>query len=76
MILFGQLLKSARESKGFTQNHLAGLLETSVQYISDLENNRRPAPKYDVMLRIIKTLDIKPVDALSSAAYSCRYRKE
>ena len=53
----GNILKSARKAKGHTQQELADLIGSSLRTITDLENDNR-YPSYDVLFRIIVTLDI------------------
>ena len=38
----GEALRHARQSAGFTQTHVAGLLGVSPQYLNDVEHDRRP----------------------------------
>lgn len=40
-------LKQLRENRGFTQKEVAKLLDTSIQYLSALENGKKnPSDKY------------------------------
>jgi len=59
---FGIVVKSARQTKGLTQAHLAELLAITPRYLKAIENSGRK-PSYDLLARIIEALDI-PADAL------------
>ena len=53
----GDAIKAARRAKGWTQSHLAGLLEISPRHLKGIENNGRK-PSYNLLVRIIRELDI------------------
>ncbi len=74
---FGQLLRDRRLELNWSQAHFVDVCSlSSIAYLSDLENDRRPPPKYDVLLNLIKGVGIDPVLALHACAYSLRYLKE
>ena len=56
---FGKAVKAARKHQGLTQSHLAGMLRISTRYIKSIENNGRK-PSYDLLVRIIRELNISP----------------
>jgi transcriptional regulator with XRE-family HTH domain len=54
---FGEIIKKAREQKGWTQAELAKLCELSAMYISQIEKGDR-VPKVRVCRLLSKTLDL------------------
>lgn len=56
---FGQIIRQARKSKGYSQRELAKQLNLDFTYLSKLENNRADyAPKEDVIRLIARNLDL------------------
>jgi transcriptional regulator with XRE-family HTH domain len=53
----GNAIKSARQSKGWTQSHLADLLSVTTRYLKAIENSGRK-PSYALLIRIVRELDI------------------
>lgn len=54
---FGIVVKSARQTKGLTQVHLAELLAITPRYLKAIENSGRK-PSYLLLVHIIRELDI------------------
>ena len=69
---FGDVVKSARKTKGITQLRLAERLGITARYLKAIENSGRK-PSYDLLIRMIRELDISadtvlyPDDQQSSA---------
>ena len=59
---FGIVVKAARQSKKLTQSKLAEKLSISTRYLKAIENSGQK-PSYDLLVRIIRELDI-PADAV------------
>ncbi|AGK95600.1 helix-turn-helix domain-containing protein [Clostridium pasteurianum] len=53
----GQIIKSKRIKKKFTQNKVACSINMSRNYLSDIENGRY-MPSVETLAKIAKTLDI------------------
>lgn len=53
----GQILRSAREERGLTQDALADAADMSKKYISNIERGKCN-PSYDVLYRLISALHI------------------
>lgn len=53
---FGSFLREKRLEKGISLRRLADMLNLSPVHMSNLENDRRPAPKTDVLERIASLL--------------------
>lgn len=53
---FGAFIRSKRTEKEITLRKLAELLDLSPVHMSNMENDRRPAPKDDVLKRMIDVL--------------------
>ena len=56
----GEIIRTARESKGFTMQELADRSGTSLQTIFKIETNR-VSPKMDTMLALIEAMDYEVV---------------
>lgn len=56
----GEIIRKARESKGFTMQELADRSGTSLQTIFKIETNR-VSPKMDTMLALIEAMDYEVV---------------
>lgn len=56
----GEIIRKARESKGFTMQELADRSGTSLQTIFKIETNR-VSPKMDTMLALIEAMDYEIV---------------
>ena len=57
-IKFGEIIKAKREEKNHTLVDFAKTLEISPGYLSQLENGRKVNPKLEIVLRIIRELDM------------------
>ncbi|WP_017307053.1 helix-turn-helix domain-containing protein [Spirulina subsalsa] len=56
---FGEIIRQARKSKGYSQRKLADLLSVDFTYLSKLENNRADyAPKEDVIRALARHLTL------------------
>lgn len=56
----GEIIRKARESKGFTMQELADRSGTSLQTIFKIETNR-VTPRMDTMLALIEAMDYEIV---------------
>lgn len=56
----GEIIRTARESKGFTMQELADRSGTSLQTIFKIETNR-VTPRMDTMLALIEAMDYEIV---------------
>lgn len=56
----GEIIRTARESKGFTMQELADRSGTSLQTIFKIETNR-VVPRMDTMLALIEAMDYEVV---------------
>ena len=56
----GEIIRKARESKGFTMQELADRSGTSLQTIFKIETNRM-SPKMDTMLALMEAMDYEIV---------------
>lgn len=56
----GEIIRTARESKGFTMQELADRSGASLQTIFKIETNR-VSPKMDTMLALIEAMDYEVV---------------
>ena len=57
-IKFGEIIKAKREEKGHSLMDLAKVVGISAGYLSQLENGRKDNPKLEIVLKIIKALEI------------------
>ncbi|MGU8426535.1 helix-turn-helix transcriptional regulator [Clostridium perfringens] len=57
-------IKSYRKLKGYSQLRLAEKVGTSVSTISRLENDRKKAPRLDMIEQIGNVLDVSPFDLM------------
>lgn len=57
-IKFGEIIKAKREEKKYTLVNFAKVIGISAGYLSQLENGRKDNPKLEIVLKIIKELDI------------------
>lgn len=86
---FGQQLREARQSKGYSQRELASLVGVNYTYLSKLENDRSEyPPKEDVIQALAKHLDldamklsylagrITPEDAKAVQELAKKYQKQ
>lgn len=74
---FGQLLRDVRFDRNLSQAEIAEKLGLpSANFVSDIENNLRPPPNPNALLKMVVVLKVPPMDVLEAAAYSFRYRKE
>lgn len=55
---FGTFVREKRQRKNISLRHLVELLDLSPVHLSNIENNRRPAPKEDVLKKIIDVLQL------------------
>lgn len=58
-------IKSYRKLKGYSQLRLAEKVGTSVSTISRLENDRKKAPRLDMIEQIGNVLDVSPFDLMT-----------
>lgn len=56
----GEIIRKARESKGFTMQELADRSGTSLQTVFKIETNR-VVPRMDTMLALIEAMDYEIV---------------
>ncbi|MCX7842288.1 MAG: helix-turn-helix transcriptional regulator [Clostridia bacterium] len=57
-IRVGEVIKAKREEKKYTLAEFAKLVDISPGYLSQLENGRKANPKLEIVLKIIRELDI------------------
>lgn len=57
-IKVGEIIKAKREEKGLNLIEFAKRIEISPGYLSQIENGRKTNPKLEIILRIIRELDI------------------
>jgi transcriptional regulator with XRE-family HTH domain len=57
-IKVGEIIKAKREEKKYTLIDFAKIIDISPGYLSQLENGYKVNPKLDIVLKIIKELDI------------------
>ena len=57
-IKVGEIIKAKREEKNYTLVELSKMVGISPGYLSQLENGRKANPKLELILKIIKELDI------------------
>lgn len=57
-IKFGEIIKTKREEKNYTLVNFAKVIGISAGYLSQLENGRKDNPKLEIVLKIIKELDL------------------
>lgn len=55
---FGAFVREKRQRKNISLRHLVELLDLSPVHLSNIENDRRPAPKEDVLKKIIDVLQL------------------
>ena len=55
---FGNFIKHKREEMGFSCRGFALQLDISAVYLSDIENNHRPAPK-NLLIRLMQKLGVQ-----------------
>lgn len=56
-IRIGKKIKAIRRSYGYTQERLAEIVEVSVRYISEIEQDRAK-PSYEVLVRICNLFNV------------------
>lgn len=61
---FGDYVKEAREHQGYSVRHLATLLGVAPSTIARIEYNTFITPGPDLVLALIKNLDLDPVAAI------------
>lgn len=66
----GEKIKTARKSKGMTQEELARSCRTSVASINRAENGVTPKPRYDLMMGIATSLQIDLRKEMVELGYS------
>lgn len=59
---FGQFIKEKRLEKEFTLRGLASKTDISPVYMSNIENDRRPAPSREYLDRIVSVLQLEKDD--------------
>jgi transcriptional regulator with XRE-family HTH domain len=57
-IKVGEIIKAKREEKGYGLIDFAKIVEISPGYLSQLENGHKTNPKLEIIIRIIKELEI------------------
>lgn len=57
-IKFGEIIKAKREEKGYSLMDFAKVVGISAGYLSQLENGHKENPKLEIVLKIIKVLEI------------------
>lgn len=57
-IKVGEIIKAKREEKGYTLGEFAGRIDISTGYLSQIENGRKTNPRLDIILRIIRELEL------------------
>ncbi len=57
-IKFGEIIRAKREEKNYTLVNFAKVIGISAGYLSQIENGRKDNPKLEIVLKIIKELDI------------------
>lgn len=57
-IKVGEIIKAKREEKNISLIDFAKMIEISPGYLSQLENGRKANPKLDIVLRIIRELEL------------------
>ncbi len=57
-IKFGEIIKAKREEKRYSLMDFAKVVGISAGYLSQLENGRKANPKLEIVLKIIKELEI------------------
>lgn len=57
-IKVGEIIKQKREEKNYNLIDFAQIIGISAGYLSQLENGRKVNPKLDIILKIIRELDI------------------
>jgi len=60
---FGAFLRSKRLSRNLSMRALAEMLELSPVHMSNMENDRRPAPKGQALSRIVDALELSKDEA-------------
>ena len=55
---FGAFIREKRQQKNLSLRNLVELLDLSPVHMSNIENDRRPAPKDDVLKKIIEVLQL------------------
>ncbi|MBI4690048.1 MAG: helix-turn-helix transcriptional regulator [Nitrospirae bacterium] len=55
--LFGARIKSLRESKGWTQEHLAEKMDISTNYLSSIERGKEN-PTFDMLIKLALALKV------------------
>lgn len=77
---FGSRLKALRTSKKMSLKDVAERSGVSHPYISQIENKNRNAPKPEIIRKLAKGLNEKPIDLMALAGYfseeEAEYRKE
>ena len=56
----GKTIRNLRRSQGITQAQLAGLSNTGIRFISDLENGKETC-RFDKILQVLSTLGVEIV---------------
>lgn len=56
----GKAIRNLRRSQGITQVQLAGLSNTGIRFISDLENGKETC-RFDKILHVLNTLGVEIV---------------
>lgn len=73
--LFGQRVREQRELKGLTMEQFAEALNISYNYLSDVERGRK-FPRYELLFKIIETLDVSADILLRDQVTSSSYQTD
>jgi transcriptional regulator with XRE-family HTH domain len=57
---FGSFIREKRKEKGISLRKLTELIDMSPVHLSNLENDRRPAPKGGMLQKLIRVLTLTP----------------
>lgn len=66
---FGNYLKYLREDYGYTLDELANTIGYSNAYLSQIEKGRKPAPSFEMLEQLSKTLKTPYSELLKQAGY-------
>lgn len=72
----GELIRSRRKEKGWTQEYLGEIVGKDQHYISQVENSRIQRPAQDVLIAIARALEIPASDFLVSEGWTPRESRD
>lgn len=67
--MFGENIKSIRESKGIGVNELSRLSGVNASYISALERNEKKNPSIEILTKLANALEITLEDIIKNTEY-------